>query len=479
MSTLQNGQEHPSHLPPVSTSLGKVPNRELALYAVGSVAGTLGWTINMLTNPIFNMELGVSLVWLGIVIAANRILDGFTDILIGYWSDRIVTRWGRRKPMIFAGGVVMALCYFLLWMFPENASHTGLLVWYGAVTATFYLGTTLFGTGYWALGVELTMDYDERTRVSAWRAYAGAIAGIGTPWLLWIIHNKALFDNPVAGMRTVGNIIAIAIAVTSLPVALFCKERYAQMQAKKKHHISFLRAFTVMLENKEFMRMTGVGLLLMASLTLFEQFGFYINFFYVYGGDKSAATVITGAAGAFGVFCALLGIPLVQFLSKRLGKHIAVRLSLLWMILGSIAKWFLYNPEMPWLQLAIPLFYSIGISAFYTLLPSINADIIDVDELLTGERREAMFGAVGNLVGKIASAGASGCTGFLMVLTGFAIQYGGEQTEETFFSMRLLFSFASAAVIGCALALVWGYSLTPAKMEELQTKIRARRAAEV
>ena len=453
----------------------KVPNSSLAIYAIGSVCGGFGWTVNMLTNPIFNIEMGVSLIWLGIVISINRVIDAFSDIIVGYISDRFVTRWGRRRPFIFVGGLVMAFCYFLLWMFPRDMSHSGLLIWYAVIIITFHLGTTLFGTGYWALGIELTMDYNERTRVSAWRQYANAAVGLTTPWFLWFIHNRNFFSDPLTGMRVLGTAIAIVMLLSALLVSFVCKERYAELQREKKSHLSFLKAITVMVHNKEFIRMTAVGLVLMTALVLFEQFGLYLNFYYVFGGDKEAATVVGGVAGTVGTICGIVGIPIMQFLSKRFGKHIAVRFCLAWMILGSVSKWFLITPAAPYLQVLIPLFYSIGISAFYTLLPSITADIIDVDELYTGERREAMFSAVGNLVGKIANAVVTLGTGFVMAMTGFVIEKGGAQSPETFLNMRLLYSFASAGILGLALIIVWGYSLTPARMAMLQAEILEKR----
>ncbi len=453
----------------------RVANKELAIYALGSIGGGLGWTINMLTNPVFNMELHVSLVWLGIILAANRVLDAVTDLLIGYWSDRIVTPWGRRRPLVFVGSLLTGLLYGLMWMFPENMSEKFYLAWYGTVCVFFYIGTTLLGTGYWALGIELTSGYHERTRVSAWRAYASGIAGLMTPWFLWFIHNKSLFDSPIQGVRWLGGGVAAVIILSTLPVAILCKERYAALQAHQRKHISFTRAVTVMFQNKEFMRMTGVGLLMMGSLTLFEQFGLYVNFYYVFGGDKEKAAVLSGIGGNVGWLCGLLGIPLVQWLARRLGKHIAVRLALIWMILGCVMKWWCYTPEYPWLQLVIPFFYSIGIASFFTLTPSMTADIIDIDETMTGERREAMFSAVGNLINKIASAGAAALTGFVMGMTGFVVEKGGDQTAETFFNMRLMYSFVSGGVLVAALVLVWGYSLTEARMKEVQEGLRVQR----
>jgi len=454
----------------------RVPNRELLIYALGSIGGSFSWSVNMLTNPIFNMELHVSLVWLGFVLAANRVLDAITDLLIGYWSDHLHTRWGRRRPLIFVGGLGVGLLFALMWLFPSNLSQTGYLIWYGVISVFYYLGTTLFGTGYWALGIELTSGYNERTRVSAWRSYAGAFAGLTTPWFLWFIHNKRFFDNPIEGVHWLGVIVGTVMVATTLPVALFCKERFAKIEARKKTHISFGRAMTVMFRNKEWMRMTGVGLLLMATLVLFEQFSMYVNFFYVFGGDKEKATFVGGVVGNVGTVCGLLAIPLVQALSTRLGKHVAVRLCLAWMMIGTAMKWWCYTPEHPWLQLIIPFFYSIGIAAFYTITPSMTADIVDVDELITGERREAMFSAVGNLIGKIANAGATALTGFVMAATGFVVELEGKQSPETFTKMRLMYSIIPACVLLTALALVWGYSLTESRVTQIQAELRTRRA---
>jgi glycoside/pentoside/hexuronide:cation symporter, GPH family len=145
-------------------------------------------------------------------------------------------------------------------------------------------------------------------------------------------------------------------------------------------------------------------------------------------------------------------------------------------MVGAALKWVCYTPTYPYLQMVIPFFYSMGIAAYYTITPSMTADVIDVDEWLSGERREAMFSAVGNLVTKIASSGMAACVGLVIAATGFIVEKGGDQTPETFFKLRMFFSLIPASIAMVALIAIWGYSLTESRVLELQKKLAVRRA---
>jgi len=228
-------------------------------------------------------------------------------------------------------------------------------------------------------------------------------------------------------------------------------------------------------DNRYFWMTLGVSMTLSSGLALFEQFGNYVSIYYVFGGDTLTGSKFSGWGNTLGIALSILAIPLAQILCNRFGKHQVLKMALGWMLVGSILKWWCYNPEYPYLIFVIPIFYSVGISSFWLILPAMQADVVDVDELHSSKRREAMFGAVTNLGFRFSGAVASGLMGYILNATGFVRDLAGEQAPETFFWMRFLYSFAMAFAILLSLLFLFKYDLTAGKMEEIRQVLQKRR----
>jgi GPH family glycoside/pentoside/hexuronide:cation symporter len=107
-----------------------------------------------------------------------------------------------------------------------------------------------------------------------------------------------------------------------------------------------------------------------------------------------------------------------------------------------------------------PFFYSLGITSTFTILGSLMADVVDVDELKSGRRREGMFGAAASYFMKAAGASASAISGFALEATGFNVKLGGHQSGYTFNAMLLLYSIGPTVMLLVCLALLHRYPLT-------------------
>ena len=116
-------------------------------------------------------DVGVPLALVGTYILVARIVDVFTDPLMGFISDRVPTRWGRRKPWVVLSVPVMMTAIYMLFMPPDGAGGTHMLIW----MLVLGLGQTMVIIPYWSWGAELSTDYNERSRVTGWRAQAGIV----------------------------------------------------------------------------------------------------------------------------------------------------------------------------------------------------------------------------------------------------------------------------------------------------------------
>jgi GPH family glycoside/pentoside/hexuronide:cation symporter len=404
-----------------------------------------------------------------------RIVDAFTDPLMGWVSDRWRSPLGRRRPFVIIGALLTGAVWAGLWMFPRGWEQWQYLIWYAIITTIYFsVAKTIYETAYFALGIELTPDYHERTRVVAVRAFFQKGVYLVSEWI-FVLAQLALFVDAIHGMRWLGAITGGVAIATAIPVAIFTRERYGPPPAKKQG-IPIKQAMLAILKNRPFLQLTAANVLVLVGLGVFSSIGLYLNVFYVFGGDKLAGGSLQATISNIGAVLGIVSIPLCWWLCRRYGKVQTLRLAFAWMIIGTIIKWWCYDPAHPWLQVFIPIFYATGVSSVYMIIPAILPDTIDQDEYLTGERREAMLSSIQGWVLKMAVAASTALSGLVIEITGFDVSLGANQAPETFWWMRLNFSIVSGLVLTGAFLVLWGYPLSESRMAELRKELEARRA---
>ena len=464
-------------VPPDQVADNTPPTRkELAFYSLGSASISLaGGVIGALNYPIFNMVLGINPAVIGMVGAGTSILAGFLDPVMGHVSDRTRTRWGRRRPFIVLGGLIVAVAAAGFFAVSPHWSQHAMVAWYVALSLLMAVGNSFVGVSYFALGIEMATDYDQRTRVVAWRSVFEKVIGIVGSWYF---RFSELFSSALVGARILSIVAAILGFLAALAVAFNVKERkYQAAVAESRPTENFWKSAGYILGNKTYLRLLLIWVVITLNMGIFAALGLYLNVYYVFGGDKAAGATLGGIVGTLGLLTSLAAIPLSTWSCRVLGKHITLTFALWLYIAGSILKWWCVNPQHPWLQLILPFFFSIGISSVYIVMSSMQADVVDLDELEHGGRREGMFGAVGGWIMKCGGATAVGLSGWVLVWTGFDVKLGGAQADGVFFNMRLCFSIIPAA--GCLLALlaIRNWPLTRARCEEIQSLLLQKREA--
>jgi GPH family glycoside/pentoside/hexuronide:cation symporter len=448
--------------------------RELSLYAAGTATSSLGGgVIASLQNPIFNMVLGVSPGLLGTVAAICRLWDAFTDPVMGYFSDRADTRWGRRRPFILVGAVLMAVVLAVFFQVKSDWSSKTILAWYLCLSLAFFTASTIFLVPYYALGIEIATDYDQRTRVVAYRSFVDKIVGISREWMFRFCE---LFSSTLLGAKVLAVLVGIIGMGAAFTTVASTQERVRTTAMRNQlRGESLFQAVRNVLSNHVYRRLLLIWTILTLNNGFFTSLGVYLNVYYIYGGDRAKGATLSGVVGTLGLVLTILAIPLTTALCKKMGKHRVLRMAIWLYIFGSILKWWCVNPDYPYLQLILPFFFGIGISSIYLVMSSMQADIVDYDELLHGGRREGMFSAVGGWIMKLGFALALMMAGWIIVFTGFDVKFGGEQADGVFLKMRILFSLAPVA--GCIIALfcLRNYPLTRARIEEIHQQLDARR----
>lgn len=460
------------------------------IYGLGGLINNLLAAASGGMMIVLNLGLGMNPALVGWLGALPRLTDALTDPMMGFISDRTNSRWGRRRPYIFIGAIVAGLSFALLWQLPSGQSETFYFVWFLVGSIIFYMGYTIFATPWVALGYELTPDYHERTRLMGTQNFLSQLAYVVSPWFLWIMTYKGFFDNQVDGAAGLAIIIAVVtIAIGILP-AIFLRERFKKIavaeidkEAKQgkvasafwKNIIEFFKGFLETVKSGPFLKLGLATFLVFNGFILVSSFQSYVIIYYVCGGEQNLGAEYVGYAGTVGAVSTFVVITFVTWMATKIGKRRAFFVSTGISMVGYALKWVCYNPNYPWLIILPTPLLAFSLGGLFTLMPSMMADVVDLDELKTHERREGMYGSIFWWVVKLGMSLALVGGGYLLNATGFDVALEGNQSGETLFLMRVFDVFVPIITSAIAIWAVVTFPITEERAYEVRTALEQRR----
>lgn len=301
----------------------------------------IAFGVGMLGNQMFPAALSIFMVVLvkglgmdpllwGILFFVPRLMDAITDPLMGYISDNTYSRWGRRKPYIFIGSIVTGLSFIAMWqVYPENSVIYN-FTYFLLVSIVFYLGLTIFATPYVAMGYETSRDYHERTRLMAVAQWIGQWAWVIVPWFWVIIYDPELFENSAAGARELSIWVGLGCLVLTMTPALFCKTQPVNKQdldelsfdKMGQNFTNLFTGFKQAFQCEPFRRLCIATFFVFNAFNTVAGFSFFIIVYYIFNGDAGSAGTWPAWFGSVSALCtSFLVIPLITFMSQRLGKR--------------------------------------------------------------------------------------------------------------------------------------------------------------
>lgn len=414
-------------------SLDRIPLPQLAAYGAGGIIPIALFNIaGILVGLMGNISLGLSAFWLGAILIVPRLWDAVIDPVIGHVSDNTRTRWGRRRPYLFAGGILVAVSFVVMWWipkgelvqrwFPSESAYQWFQLGYILVTLTvFFTSVTLFEIPHAALGAEMTSDSNQRTRLFSAKSFVGNLFAMSTPWL-FVLANMEQFKGPrgneADGMRYVS--LLVAAILVPLTFWWFLTLREPGFSKAAQHEATpFWQNMQRTLRNTNFIMLTLTIFTLAMGFNFVQLLGSYIPIFYVFGGDKAAGASLLGINGTVWAVTGLLAVFPLNWLNPRLGNRNTLVIAIVLIAAGQLSKVVCYNPTYPYLLVVPTMLLSTGMLFFFTLGASMVGDICDEDELKTGYRAEGSYYSVFWWFIKMGSALASLISGALIVLTMF------------------------------------------------------------
>ena len=456
---------------PKRKSIGMV---RMALYGLVNLPTSIvGLPIALYIPAFYSQSLGLSLAAVGSLIALSRLSDVVTDPLIGVTSDRLRNRFGRRKPWMIMGMPLKILALWMLFvpssdfavqlwaaMGGEGANNLYLFVW----ISFLYLGFTLVDLPYRAWGAELSIDYDERSRVTGWReafGYGGTLLSLIIPLILAVVYN---LTGPANALLGIALVVVILLPVLTLPALVWVKEITVRKVATP---VSWRRGLSIVWANGPYRRLVFCLVFLVTGVSMTAS----LSFFFV-------ASVMGESFERYTIFIlayyvsSALAIPIWFWISKRFGKHRTVVLGVAWLSLWS-AFIPLMGPGHYWVFFAIMMLKGSAVGALVFLPASMAADVIDLDTLRTGEQRTGLYFSLWGMVNK------GGVALGVFLSTNLAAWYGfnpsaEENTEAAKFALACLYSVIPAFLACLSLPLLWNYPLTKERQQRMRSHIELR-----
>ncbi len=426
-----------------------------AMYAANQIIAVL--LIRFLTD-----DLAISAAIAAGIFAVIQIYDGVINPVVGYVSDHAHSRWGRRRPFMFASAILMPLAIIGLFNVPHFESEVALVVYIGVLLALQGTAYALYSVPSAAMSVEVTDDYHARSTLLTFKTYGGFFGQIlGSsvpPWLL------ASWGGGRAGHGSMALVIAGAIFLLSIvSVPLLRRARATERSLGVAHKMR--DQLKIAWRNKPFRTMVFVHIIFMIGVATASSSNAYFTRYVLHRTDAWL--------GSFYIFLSLgniAALPLWLRLSKRFDKKNAY-VGALALYGLSVFSWVFAGPGDTLVLLAIRVtLIGAAMSGVVLLAASMLTDAIRYDYILTGHRREGAFSGFMSLIDKLSSAFGLTMMGVLLSGMGYAASHSGGtavQSEGAVLAIKLCFGIIPAGTALVSILLLRGYSLTEQDLEEV------------
>jgi len=459
----------------------------------GAIPDTVkNWVFSTFVLLFYNQILGVDAVRVSVALAIAIVFDAITDPLVASYSDNLVTRWGRRHPLMLVAALPLGAAMYAVLVPPEGLSQTGLFVWLLMFAVLTRGLMTLFFVPWAAIAAELSDDYGERTSVMSYRFAVGWTIGVSFPFFVFTFVMPGTEAYPVGQLNPAGYpLMALCAGVlltggALLTTVLTRREiPYLRQPAGARAPFGLRRTASELgraLQNRQFALIFVIVLLSSAIGGTTANIGIYMTTFFWGLTTEDLRWFPLAAIGA------ILAFPFVAVVQRRWDKKQILLLCAIVSLLDGIVlvnlRFLDVLPENGDPKLLVIL---IGMSAFAAAIAviqgiigaSIVADILDDHELRTGYRQEAMFSAALSFSGKAISGLGIILGGLLIELIEFpAGANPAEVPAETIFRLGLAVGVAVPLLYLFPISLITRYRITREVHAEIRAALLERRARE-
>ncbi|UCD56732.1 MAG: MFS transporter [Candidatus Hydrogenedentota bacterium] len=442
----------------------KLSMREIVSYGLPRFGSAIMFLAVVVYLPKFYTDdLLLSPALIGLTFLIARFWDAATDPVMGYVSDRTKSRMGRRRPYFLVSAVPVAIAYFLLWSPPHGLRDWGLFYYVTAAYLLTYTFWTIFSIPHHSLGAELTMDYHERTLLTGVREGLGVlgtlVATLAPPAFAIVFGSKHKGYSYLAALTGLTTAVFIFIAFFNLR---------ENPEFQKQHPIALKEGLKALFKNRPFRTLLVAFVIALMGNSLVPVLTLYIAD-YVVKVPRIAPVIIVSY-----LLMASVSILFWTRLSRRIGKREAWSYALvLSSVVFAISTYYHEGTWLIWIILAGLAGFGYGCTL--ALAYSMMADVIDLDELETGRRREGAYFGIWFFVEK----GAVGLTAYIGLQTLAIMGYvpNVEQSLRVVWSMKFLYSILPAVCFGACYFFLRRYPITQKEHERIRAEIQLKKGS--
>ncbi|MEM6683766.1 MAG: MFS transporter [Pseudomonadota bacterium] len=423
--------------------------------------------LNALMLPIFlyvptfyAQERGVNLTLIGTLIFASRMFDAVSDPTIGILSDHTRSRFGRRKPWIVGGMGIAAFACYMLFAPPQSASGGHMIVWLIAC----YLGWTMISIPHLAWGTELTRNYNQRTRVMAWRDGAEVIG--------FFMVGLIPFALGVSGEGFSGKVldtlaVPVAIALIVCVILAVFRTPIGQGQDNAPNPKTNLTMISDLVGNAPYMRLCiGMSCMRIGEGLRTTLAVIFITYYWQRADFLATFMMIFSLGG-------VLAVPFWAWLSKRIEKGPTWRIVIVSAMAMSPAFFFV-DPTNTAL-ITVIIFVSGVIAIGNTMLPNaILGDVIDLDTLRSQQLRAGAYVSVWSFLIKLALAIPVMIAFPILDATGFNVTLGAQNDAAGVLAVGILYALSPILFQLIAVLAVWNFPLSRAQHDIIRRRLKQR-----
>lgn len=452
---------------------GKVSVKAKLGYGIGQMGDSIGFNVFYFFFLFFLTDvIGISPGIAGTVSLIAVVWDAVTDPIIGDMSDNLRSKYGRRRPFMLGAALPYAIVMFLLFS-NVNLSPGAKNAYYIIVSMLYWTFYTAYVIPYFALGAEITQDFEQRTSVRVWASYfmyaAVMIASSAPPMIVAMTESRG--GDTISGWRNVG----IIFAVITLAVILICwattkggeviKGEDAVEEPKEKE--SIFKTYFEIFKLKP-VKSLAISVLLWSLVSSMQSGGavYLMTNNLKYSAEKQSIFFV-----CLSIF-AMLWLPVINKLADKFDKKKVYSYSMAFSGIALIIFGFIGFPVFALLLIEVAL-YCFGNSTYWTIYYSMMYDISELDEFINDKRREGAITAIMAFCQKLGAAFAMWFTGQLLAMGGYGIPEFTEKAEKVVLHMNTTIP----GVIGILAAVcVIAYPLTKDKFEAISNALSAKKA---
>lgn len=460
--------------------LSKLDLKTKLAYGAGDLGTAVSANILAFYWSVFLTDVaGLSAGLAGSIRLISGIWDAANDPFVGSLSDRTRSRWGRRHPWMLAGAIPLGFFFFLHWVVPHfsndrNTNQWGLF-WFNVVVSLFFnTAYTMVNLPYTAMTPELTEDYNERTNLTSIR-FQFSIGGSILSLLLALVIFSVVKE-PIQQYLLLGGVFGVFSVLPVIWCVWGTRDRMAIVEAKHlnttSESISFGRQLKIVFSNVPFLYVIGIYLFSWSAVQITASIIPYFVVNWMGLPQAMSAQIALSVQGT-----ALLMLFVWSRLSERYGKKAVYFMGMSLWIIAQVGLFFL-QPGQVGLMYVLGIMAGFGVSCAYLIPWSMMPDVIELDELQTGQRREGIFYGFMVFVQKIGLAIALFLVLKALDFAGYISSSGNSilhQPASALLAIRLAIGPLPTVCLIFGLILAYFYPITREAHAETLLKLQEKR----